>query len=93
MMDMLKYLNIMHRYEIPCIQVSGYSYKNKEKDLGEYHAWNKVMLDDNWYHMDICWADAGTSKYDLKSDEYYEENGHQVIEKCTGLFKSNFNYK
>ena len=48
--------------------------------VGVLHAWNKVKLDDNWYNLDICWADRGSGldmSWILKSDEYFKKHKHE----------------
>ncbi len=44
----------------------------------EAHAWNKVLLEEAWYNVDVCWADTGSDheKYFLKSDAWFESNRH-----------------
>lgn len=48
----------MNELDIPCSLVSG--------DAGEPHAWNSVMINGEWYFMDVTWDDPmikGTSDY------------------------------
>ncbi len=48
----------MNELDIPCSLVSG--------DAGEPHAWNGVMINGEWYFMDVTWDDPmikGTSDY------------------------------
>lgn len=41
------------------------------------HAWNKVKINDNWYNIDVCWADTGEGmRFFLKSDNFYSNNRH-----------------
>lgn len=44
----------------------------------EAHAWNKVLLEEVWYNVDVCWADtvSNQEKYFLKSDAWFEANDH-----------------
>ena len=46
---------IMDELQIPCILVTGIG-ENSEGDK-ENHEWNYVMLDGNWYAMDVTWND------------------------------------
>lgn len=42
------------------------------------HAWNKVLLDGNWYNLDATWGDGGNaSRYFLRSDQTFLRDGHQ----------------
>ena len=69
---------LMLRAGIPCIEVFGSIESQKKGDAGDYdHAWNKVLINENWYNMDICWADTGyPTTFDLKSDQTYRMNRH-----------------
>lgn len=51
---------------------------------GMNHEWNKVMLDGEWYNIDVCWNDTGNSLYDyfLKSDKYFSFT-HQTRDNFT----------
>ncbi len=63
---------------IDCFAVTSYD----EIDGG--HEWNRVMIDDNWYNIDLTWDDGGYNEdgtysgydmnyfYFLKSDEYWD---------------------
>lgn len=42
---------------IECITVKG------STEFGG-HAWNMVKVDDNWYHIDVCWDDSTLYDYD-----------------------------
>ena len=35
------------------------------------HAWNLVYIDDNWYHVDVTWADSLPDTYGYVSHEYF----------------------
>lgn len=41
----------MDMLEIPCISVKG------SDDTYEEHAWNMVLINDEWYHIDVTWDD------------------------------------
>lgn len=59
--------------EIPCVFVLG----QRDNDGLETHAWNKVMIDGQWYNIDLTWDDPiiGQESNDLISggerDQYY----------------------
>ena len=37
----------------------------------EYHVWNAVYLDNNWYHLDLTWDDPVTNdKKDIRLDKF-----------------------
>ena len=42
------------RCNIPCVLVTGMAYANGHS---EYHMWNQVMLNGNWYGVDCAWND------------------------------------
>ena len=49
--------------------ISGYA--------NDYHAWNKVKVDGEWYNADVCWKDTGEgATYFLKSDSLFGEHMH-----------------
>ena len=93
--DTFQYL--MLRFNIPCIQILGatkYSKSTTIEDMKIDHVWNKVKLEDEWYNIDICWADTvSTPDYDLKSDKYYYGNEHFISDHYTGFFESSINYR
>lgn len=56
---------------IPNFVVTSYS-----GDMG--HAWNKVLLDGNWYNLDATWGDGGnSSQFFLRSDQAFLRDGHE----------------
>lgn len=56
------YKELLSRVGIPCeIVVS------EEMD----HVWNLVCIDDNWYHVDVTWADPYPDIYGYVSHEYF----------------------
>ena len=59
------------------------------------HAWNKVLLEEAWYNVDVCWADTGSDQeqYYLKSDAWFEANRHLFKDVfSTAVFASHNNY-
>ena len=46
---------IMDELQIPCVLVSGIGTNSNGQT--ESHAWNYVMLNDNWYAIDVTWDD------------------------------------
>lgn len=62
---------------------------------GALHAWNKVKIGGRWYNADVCWDDTcgNRSKYFLKSDRWFEANGHSFTDSfSTTAFPSPANY-
>lgn len=57
--------HVMMQLGIPCYYCTGYA--------GESHAWNIIELDNNYYNVDLTWADLNPVNYDFynKSDEEY----------------------
>lgn len=49
-------------------------------EFGDSHEWNRVMLDGEWYNIDVTWDDAGGQKvrydYFLKSDKDWIGHHH-----------------
>ena len=78
------YQYILNKLGIPCIVVSGVG-ENSNGEI-EKHAWNYVLIDENWYAVDVTWDDpiiTGTGKipdnikhkYYLKgSDEFFKDH-------------------
>ena len=65
------------------------------KTDSEVHAWNKVMLDGQWYNVDACWDDGATVilTYFLKSDSSFETNRHSFTDRySTSVFSSSNDY-
>jgi uncharacterized repeat protein (TIGR02543 family) len=58
----LAYEMIMNAMGVDCIGVTS-----------DYHAWNKVILEDNWYNVDCTWDDTG-GKY-----LYFARNNQNII--------------
>lgn len=56
---------LMQQLEIPCYYCTGFA--------GESHAWNIIMLDDDFYNVDTTWDDTGNGTYDYfnKTDADY----------------------
>lgn len=53
--------------EIPCIIVEG-----KANNFADDHAWNKVLIDDKWYNVDVTWDDPVYTATDGKISTWYE---------------------
>lgn len=49
---------------IECWYVTGYVNRNNRKD-SIYHAWNRVLLEQTKYYIDVCWNDASDNAYFL----------------------------
>lgn len=86
---------LMIRAGIPCIEVLGSITSKKDAENNYFdHSWNKVYLDGTWYNIDICWADTGyPTKFDLKSDDFYQQNRHWASYHNAGMYYSPTNYK
>ena len=56
---------LMQQLGVPCYYCRGYA--------GENHAWNIIMLDNDYYNVDVTWDDANPTNYDYfnKSDSNY----------------------
>ena len=48
------------KLDIDCLYVSGYSSNNQGRR--QSHAWNKVLIDGDWYNMDLTWDDPVTNE-------------------------------
>jgi hypothetical protein len=56
------------RENIPCIVVIG----NYDRENLTAHMWNNVVLDDNWYGVDVTWDDTAQSqKYFLRGSNSF----------------------
>lgn len=42
------------------------------------HAWNLVLLDGKWYHLDVTWDDPVPNRDDLLSYNYYLKTDEQI---------------
>lgn len=78
---MLAMIALCEKVGIPCLPVT-----SDEID----HAWNLVMLDGKWYHVDVTWDDAGgeesavypsyvSYRYFLLSGEALYNDGRRVV--------------
>lgn len=56
---------LMQQLGVPCYYCTGFA--------GERHAWNIIMLDDEFYNVDTTWDDTGSGTYDYfnKTDDDY----------------------
>ena len=61
------YQYLMQQLGIPCYYCTGYA--------GESHAWNIVMLDNEFYNVDVTWDDTDGGNYDYfnKTDGDYAD--------------------
>lgn len=59
---------LMQQLGIPCYYCTGFA--------GESHAWNIIMLDDDFYNVDTTWDDTGNGTYDYfnKTDADYADS-------------------
>lgn len=46
---------------IECYYEVGHTY-NKDGELSEYHAWNRIVVDGIDYWYDVCWLDSSMNK-------------------------------
>ena len=66
---------IMHRLGFPCAVIGGLSSQDWVlSDDG--HAWNCVMLEGNWYNVDVTWGDP---IYDADADPTAPANGYILV--------------
>ena len=64
---------------IECWYVTGYATNNNGDR--QYHAWNKVKIDNVEYYVDACWNDSASGRYSISEtlwedheiDEIYEQ--------------------
>jgi uncharacterized repeat protein (TIGR02543 family) len=77
----LAYEMIMNAMGVDCIGVTS-----------DEHAWNKVILEDNWYNVDCTWDDTGGKYFyfarndiNIKGDGYHNPTGLWVyyLPECT----------
>lgn len=52
---------------IPCVVVSG---KGNNGSATEYHAWNYVKIDNQWYAVDVTWDDPIMTGAAVSTDKY-----------------------
>ncbi len=67
---------------IPCVYTDGYEISNPN---GVGHAWNKVLIDNNWYIIDV--TSDGTiinDKYEVLSHNYFLINDETMAKKYLG---------
>lgn len=68
---------LSHRAGVPSIYVSGIAFNGESM---ESHAWNKVMVDGDWYNIDVTWDDPVSTRpilrydYFLKSDRELKDH-------------------
>lgn len=56
---------LMDRFGIPCTIISG-------EAGGEKHSWNLIMLDGEYYYMDVTWGDSSSSDVEEGSGANYD---------------------
>ena len=56
------YRELLAQVGIPCVVV-----RSEEMN----HAWNLVYINNNWYHVDVTWADATPDSHGRVSHEYF----------------------
>lgn len=66
----LAYQMLLNEVGIPNRYVTGIGGGDGKKD---FHAWNLVNIEGNWYHVDVTWDEAGGHTYFLKSDAYMKK--------------------
>lgn len=59
---------VMQKLGVPCYYVTGYA--------GQNHAWNMILLDDDYYNVDVTWDDTNpnTRDYFNCSDAEFESD-------------------
>lgn len=45
-------------YGIPCLNITGWTYKDDGTRAETAHQWNMVKINGNWYHLDTTWNDS-----------------------------------
>ena len=79
----LAYEYLLQRAGLTCTMVCGYAGASEEEN--EKHAWNLVMLDDDWYEVDATWDDLdfllspSNEGYDLLLEALSDETYMQRI--------------
>lgn len=63
----LAYQQLLTAAGIPNKYVTGIGRGGNDMD---FHAWNLVQIEGQWYHVDVTWDDAGGHQYFLKSDSF-----------------------
>ena len=58
---------LLHIVGIRSCVVHGRAYPKKKSRKYESHAWNIVLIDGEWYHVDVTWMDRGKKKISYKS--------------------------
>lgn len=66
----LAYQKLLTEMGIPNRYVTGIGRGGRDMD---FHAWNLVQIDGNWYHVDVTWDERGGHLYFLKSDNYMKK--------------------
>ena len=66
----LAYQLLLNEMGIPNKYVTGIGRGGSSMD---WHAWNLVQIDSQWYHVDVTWDDQGGHLYFLKSDDYMKK--------------------
>ncbi len=72
---------------IPCINVEGSAYDDYEP-----HCWNMVLMEGDWYYVDVCWGDSGrdsggnykylnaTTEHMLNTKHHWDTEAYPYVE-------------
>lgn len=84
----------MNVLDIPCVVI------HSETTKGEEHAWNMVMIDNEWYHVDVTWDDPVPDRgvhvkhtYFNVTDELMEEEHVWEEDDFPSATSENYKYK
>lgn len=66
------------KYGIPCVMVAGVA-KNSPSSPGEGHLWNRVLVDDKWYTVDVTWDDPVGSGSNER-DSYFLVGSNTIVD-------------
>lgn len=57
-------------YDIPCLNVTGWTQENDGSRSDMAHQWNMVRLNNCWYHLDTTWNDTdGDMAFEFETSE------------------------
>ena len=57
------------------------------------HAWNKVRLDGNWYHVDVTWDDPTLDKPGRVQHWYFLLSDTEILKEISGQGTSHYGYQ